>query len=91
MNFILCWFPNQARIWAEKRLTDINWDPYGPDEDKKFRGPLVLILEFEVEVEFEFGEKENSVSTRFRIITNCLHYIRQRVEIKLLSRLELQG
>ena len=32
LNFKLCWFPNQARFWAEKRLTDINWDPYGPDE-----------------------------------------------------------
>jgi len=34
-------FPNQARYWAEKLLTDISLDPLTPYKDKNFRSSLV--------------------------------------------------
>ena len=36
------WFPNEARYWALKLQTDINLPTLVPDEDKNFRGSLVL-------------------------------------------------
>ena len=35
-------FPNEARYGALKLETDINLPPLMPDEDKNFRGSLVL-------------------------------------------------
>ena len=42
-KFKMLWFPNEARYWALKLQTDINLPPLMPDEDKNFRGSLVLV------------------------------------------------
>ena len=38
----MLWFPNEARYWALKLQMDTNLPPLMPDEDKNFRGSLVL-------------------------------------------------
>ena len=38
----MLWFPNEARYWALKLQMDTNLLPLMPDEDKNFRGSLVL-------------------------------------------------
>ena len=38
----MLWFPNEARYWALKLQMDTNLPPLMPDEDKNFRGCLVL-------------------------------------------------
>ena len=41
-KFKMLWFPNEARYWALKLQMDTNLPPLMPDEDKNFRGSLVL-------------------------------------------------
>ena len=41
-KFKMLRFPNEARYGALKLETDINLPPLMPDEDKNFRGSLVL-------------------------------------------------
>ena len=38
----MLWFPNEARYWALKLQMDTKLPPLMPDEDKNFRGSLVL-------------------------------------------------
>ena len=41
-KFKMPWLPNEERDWALKLRTDINLPPLKPDEDRNFRGSLVL-------------------------------------------------
>ena len=38
----MLWFPNEARYWALKLQMDTNLPPLMPDEDKNFRGYVLL-------------------------------------------------
>ena len=49
------WFPNEGRYWAGKLQTGINLLPLMPDEDKTFRGFLVLDLRIDVTCTHSIG------------------------------------